>query len=159
VTTIEALVLTVSDRASRGERVDVSGPRAADLLREAGVEVRDTRVVPDDATEIRQALRQGVAEGVDLIFTTGGTGISPTDATPEATAAELECHLPGLAEEMRRVGAGHHPAALLSRAVAGTIGTTLVVNAPGSPDGVDTAIGVLTPLIGHIHHQLRGGDH
>lgn len=159
VATIEALVLTVSTRAARGERTDLSGPRAAELLRAGGVHVREVRVVGDDVPEIQAALRQGVADGVGLILTTGGTGIGPHDHTPEATDALLDRRLPGLAEEMRRAGALHHPAAVLSRALVGTIEEVIVVNAPGSPDGAATAVEVLLPLLGHMHHQLAGGDH
>lgn len=153
-------VVTVSDRSSRGERPDTGGPLLAGLLRELGLEVGDVVLVPDDVEAVQDALRGAVADGCDLVVTTGGTGLSPRDVTPEATAPLLERQVPGLAEALRARGADAVPTAVLSRGLAGTIGTTLVVNLPGSTGGVRDGVVVLAPVVEHALAQLRGsGDH
>ncbi|TDE94189.1 MogA/MoaB family molybdenum cofactor biosynthesis protein [Occultella glacieicola] len=156
---IRAVVITVSDRCAAGEREDVSGARAAALLAEAGYDVEPVRVVPDGADAVETALRDAVDGGARLVLTSGGTGISPRDRTPEGTVRVLEVELPGIAEELRRRDAAVVPTAILSRGVAGTLGGAFVVNAPGSPGGAASAVAVLLPLVPHILDQLDGGDH
>ena len=114
---------------------------------------------PDDVDELAEVLREAVASGADVVLTTGGTGLSPTDVTPEATRAVLEREAPGIAEAVRRYGEGKVPTSVLSRGVAGTAGRTLVVNLPGSTGGVRDGLAVLGPLLPHVVSQLRGGDH
>ena len=158
--TWRAQVVTVSDRSSRGERPDTGGPLLAALLRELGFEVGDVVLVPDEVEAVQSAVRAAVADGCDLVVTTGGTGLSPRDITPEATAPLLERSVPGLAEALRARGADAVPTAVLSRGLAGTIGPTLVVNLPGSTGGVRDGVAVLAPVVGHALAQLRGGgDH
>ena len=158
--TWQARVVVVSDRSSRGERPDTGGPLLAGLLRELGLDVGDVVLVPDEVDAVRGALRAAVADGCDLVVTTGGTGLSPRDVTPEATGPLLERHVPGLAEALRARGADAVPTAVLSRGLAGTIGTTLVVNLPGSTGGVRDGVAVLAPVVAHALAQLRGGgDH
>lgn len=155
-----AQVVVVSDRSSRGERPDTGGPLLAGLLRELGLDVGDVVLVPDEVEAVQAALRTAVASGHDLVVTTGGTGLSPRDVTPEATAPLLERTVPGLAEALRARGAGAVPTAVLSRGLAGTIGTALVVNLPGSTGGVRDGVAVLAPVVDHALAQLRGGgDH
>lgn len=154
-----AAVITASNRSSRGERQDTSGHLLADKLRELGCEVGDVTVVPDDVPAIQAAIRAALAAGVDVVVTTGGTGVTPTDVTPEATRPLLEREVPGIAETIRSAARERVPTSVLSRGLAGTIGTTLVVNLPGSPGGVKDGISVLTPILGHVLSQLRGGDH
>ena len=155
-----ACVVTVSDRSSRGERPDTSGPLLAGLLREHGLEVGDVVLVPDEVDAVQQALLTAVRDGCDLVVTTGGTGLSPRDVTPEATAPLLERALPGLAEALRARGAATVPTAVLSRGLVGTIGAALVVNLPGSTGGVRDGVAVLAPVLEHALAQLRGGgDH
>ena len=156
--TWRARVLTVSDRSSRGERADTSGPLLASLLRELGVDAGDPVVVPDELDAVQAALREA-ASSYDLVVTTGGTGLSPRDVTPEATRPLLDRELPGIAEALRQRNAGAVPTSVLSRGVAGTIGTTLVVNLPGSNGGVRDGIAVLAPVLDHALAQLRGADH
>ncbi len=151
-------VITVSDRSSRGEREDVSGPLLASLLREIGLVAADPVVVPDEVEAVQGALR-AAASSCDLVVTTGGTGLSPRDVTPEATRPLLDRELPGIAEALRQRNAGKVPTAVLSRGLAGTIGTTLVVNLPGSTGGVRDGVAVLAPVLDHALAQLRGGDH
>lgn len=158
--TWRAQVVTVSDRSSRGERPDTGGPLLAGLLRELGLSVGDVVLVPDEVAAVQAALRTAVEQAYDLVVTTGGTGLSPRDVTPEATGPLLDRHVPGLAEALRARGAGAVPTAVLSRGLAGTIGTTLVVNLPGSTGGVRDGVAVLAPVVEHALAQLRGGgDH
>ena len=153
-----AQVVTVSDRSSRGERADANGPLLASLLVALGLTVGEVVVVPDEVAPVQAALRAAVAAGYDLVLTTGGTGLSPRDVTPEATRPLLEREAPGLSEALRHRNAEAVPTAILSRGVAGTIGRTLVVNLPGSSGGVRDGVAVLAPVLGHALAQLRGGD-
>lgn len=158
-----AAVITVSDRASRGEREDVSGPLAARLLAEGGWANAAVTVVPDGAAQVAAAIEAQLAAGARLIITTGGTGISSRDRTPEGTRQVLDRELPGIAEELRRIGAAKVPTALLSRGLVGIAnsraGGALVVNLPGSTGGVRDGVPLVLSLVGHIIEQLDGGDH
>lgn len=156
--TATAHVITVSDRGSRGEREDKSGPRAVERLQAHGLTV-SLSMVRDGADSVSAAIRAALDEGVDVIITTGGTGVGPRDLTPEGTAPLLTKEIPGIAEELRRVGATNTPMAVLSRGVAGIAGSTLVVNLPGSVKAVDEGMDVLLPILTHIIDQLGGGDH
>ena len=154
-----ASVVTVSDRAAVGAYEDRSGPLLAGGLAELGFAVDGPVVVPDDRERIVAALRAALAGGADLVVTTGGTGLSPRDVTPEATAEVLDRDVPGLAEALRAAGRDKVPTAVLSRGLAGTVGRALVVNLPGSTGGVRDGLGVLGSVVGHALDQLRGGDH
>jgi molybdenum cofactor synthesis domain-containing protein len=155
-----ARVVTVSDRSSRGERPDTGGPLLAGLLADLGLEVGEVVLVPDDAEAVQDALRAAAAEAYDLVVTTGGTGLSPRDVTPEATAPLLDRRVPGLEEALRARGAPTVPTAVLSRGLVGTVGRTLVVNLPGSTGGVRDGVAVLAPVLEHALAQLHGeGDH
>ena len=154
-----AIVITASNRASSGVYEDRSGQFLVDGLTVLGFEVAGSRVLPDDVELLTAALREAVASGADVVLTTGGTGLSPTDVTPEATRAVLEREAPGIADAVRRHGAEHVPTSVLSRGLAGTAGRTLIVNLPGSTGGVADGMAVLGPLLPHVVSQLRGGDH
>jgi molybdenum cofactor synthesis domain-containing protein len=155
-----AVVVTASNRASSGVYEDRSGRVLADGLVELGFAVDGPQVLPDDADQLEAVLRAAVDAGVDVVLTTGGTGLSPTDVTPEATRRVLEREAPGLAEAVRRYGVENGvPTSVLSRGLAGTAGRTLLVNLPGSTGGVRDALAVLGPLLPHVVSQLRGGDH
>jgi len=156
---MRALAVTVSNRAAAGIYEDRSGPVLADLLRSAGCAVDGPVVVPD-GSPVEVVLRDAVADGYDVVVTTGGTGLTPGDLTPEMTRRVLEREIPGIAEALRAAGAAAGvPAAILSRGVAGVAGRTLVVNLPGSTGGVRDGMAVLAPVLGHAVSQIQGGDH
>jgi molybdenum cofactor synthesis domain-containing protein len=154
-----AVVVTASNRASAGVYEDRSGQMLAEGLRELGFAVEGPHVRPDDVAALVAVLRAAVAGGADVVLTTGGTGLTPTDVTPEATRQVIEREAPGIADAVRRYGEPKVPTAVLSRGLAGTAGRTLIVNLPGSTGGVRDGLAVLGPLFPHIVSQLRGGDH
>ncbi|MDX6353957.1 MAG: hypothetical protein QOF98_860 [Streptomyces sp.] len=155
---LRALAVTASNRAAAGVYEDRGGPLIVTALEELGFAVDGPRVVPD-GDPVGQVLREAVAEGYDLVVTTGGTGISPTDRTPEVTRAVLDYEVPGIAEAIRAAGREKVPTAVLSRGVAGVSGRTLVVNLPGSTGGVKDGLAVLASLVVHAVDQIHGGDH
>lgn len=154
-----AVVITCSTRAAAGAYPDRGGPIIVEALRGSGFEVDDPTVVPD-GPGVREALDAAVSSAPDLVVTTGGTGLSPTDGTPEATAAVIDREVPGVAEAIRAAGvAAGVPTAMLSRGIAGMVGQTLVVNLPGSSGGVRDGLAVLETVLAHAISQTRGGDH
>jgi molybdenum cofactor synthesis domain-containing protein len=154
---VRAAILTLSDKASRGERVDTAGAAVRELLGEIGAVVTRYRVLPDERELIAATLREWADAGdVDLIVTAGGTGLSPRDVTPEATLAVVDYVVPGMAEAMRAAGLRQTPMAMLSRGVCGVRGRTLIVNLPGSERGVRQNLSVLLPVLPHAVETLRG---
>ena len=153
---MRAAVVTVSDRSFRGERPDVSGPVLGRLLEEAGADVVEAMVAPDDPAVIAQALIR-LADEVrcTLIVTTGGTGLSPRDTTPEATLQVIDRRVPGMEEAVRRESLKHTPFAMLSRGVVGVRGQTVILNFPGSPKAVKECFAVVAPVLSHAVKLLR----
>lgn len=155
---IRARVVVASNRAAAGVYEDTSGPLLVTGLRELGCEV-DAPVVVPDGEPVGDALRAARADGVDVVLTSGGTGITPTDRTPDVTRALLDYEIPGIAEAIRAHSRDTVPTAALSRGLAGVTGRTLVVNLPGSRGGARDGLAVLGPILRHAVDQLRGGDH
>ncbi len=150
-------VITISDRGYRGEREDASGEVIREMIQGLGAEIILSTVIPDEQEEIKKALIQGADEmGLDLIVTTGGTGVSPRDVTPEATMAVIEREVPGFAEAMRTEGLKKTPHAMISRAVCGMRGRTLIVNLPGSPKAVREGLEVILSALPHAIAKIQG---
>lgn len=153
----KALVITASDSSSSGKRADLSGPKAAEILEGFGFEIRDVLVLPDDQETLEDALRHACdVDPVDLVVTTGGTGFSKRDVTPEATLSVSERLCPGIPEAMRAFSMKITPRAMLSRAQAGIRKSTLIVNLPGSPKAVDETLSYITPSLIHGIEILTG---
>jgi molybdenum cofactor synthesis domain-containing protein len=153
------LVVTASNRAATGVYTDTGGPVLVEGLRAMGFDVDGPLIVPD-GDPVEAALRDAVGGGYDVVLTTGGTGLSPTDRTPEATLRVIDRLVPGISEAVRGYGTAQGvSAAALSRGVAGLAGPTLIVNLPGSRGGCTDGIAVLTPILPHAVEQVRGGDH
>jgi molybdenum cofactor synthesis domain-containing protein len=150
-----ALVLTISDSASKGAREDLSGPEARRILDEAGFQVADVEVLPDERPDLESRLRRASDEGYVLVVTSGGTGLSPRDITPEATQAVIERSVPGIADLMRLESLKVTPRAALSRAISGIRGSTLIINLPGSVRGVRECLAALRPILAHAVETLR----
>ncbi len=156
---MKAAVITCSNRSAAGIRADESGQLAASRLTDAGYEVISQVVVADDVAQIRAAVTSAVTHGARIVLTTGGTGLTPTDVTPEAVTPLLDLQIPGIAEALRQANRDEVPTAILSRGVAGVIGSALVVTMPGSPGGVRDAMQLLLPILDHVLDQIGGGDH
>lgn len=153
-----AAVLTVSDRSAAGLRDDASGPLLADLLQASGWQVVARRVVPDDSAAIEGALTDLADLAIALVLTTGGTGLSPRDVTPDATRAVGDREIAGIAEAIRAAGLDETPHAMLSRATAAIRGRTLIVNLPGSPRGAESGFRILAPVLEHAVRLVAGAD-
>ena len=149
-------VLTLSDQGARGERTDTSGPAIYQRLTALGLTVEHTAVIPDDPQTIETTLRQWVADGLQLILTTGGTGLGPRDHTPEATRRVIDREAPGIAELIRSAGLAHTPMAALSRGIAGIAERTLIINLPGSEKAVRENLDALEPILPHALELIRG---
>lgn len=154
---VRIAILTISDAGSRGERSDSSGDLIANWAKERGYRLAERALIPDDIARISAALAAWAdADKADLILTTGGTGLTQRDVTPEATSAVLQKEAPGIAEALRMTSYPRFPRAALSRGVAGVRGKTLIVNLPGSPGGVRDGLGVLSDLVEHAVELVRG---
>lgn len=155
---IHARVVVASNRAAAGVYADTSGPLLVDGLRRLGCAV-DRPVVVPDGEPVGVALRAALADGVQVVLTSGGTGVTPTDRTPEVTRALLDYEIPGIAEAIRAYSRERVPTSALSRGLAGVVGRMLVVNLPGSTGGARDGLAVLAPILAHTVQQLAGGDH
>ena len=152
-------VITVSDKGSRGEREDTSGREVMRMLGELGIRIDDYSVIPDEKEVIAEKIKEYTdAKRLDLVVTTGGTGVSPRDVTPDATLEILDRELPGMAEAMRRESMEKTPHAMISRALAGIRGQTLIINLPGSPKGARENLAVVMPALKHAMEKIKGDD-
>ncbi len=156
---LSVAIITISDKGSRGEREDLSGPAIRQLVETLSVDVVSYQIIPDDKTDISSAIRK-CADTLkcDLIITTGGTGVGPRDVTPEATRDVIEKEIPGMSEVMRVEGLKKTPHAMISRAVVGIRGRSLVVNLPGSPKAVKENLQAILPAIPHTIAKIKGDD-
>ena len=152
-------MITASTRASQGVYEDLSGEILAEGLRALGYEVGATIIIPDNPTLIGAEIKSALSDQIDLIITTGGTGVSPTDCTPEATAPFIEKLLPGIPEALREYSRKKVATADLARGIAGTVGKSLIINLPGSPGAVRDGLAIIEKLAGHVLDQLAGKDH
>jgi len=152
-------VITISDKGSRGEREDTSGREVMRMLGDLGVRIDGYVVIPDEKEIIKGKIREYTdTERLDLVVTTGGTGVSPRDVTPDATLEVLDRELPGMAEAMRRESMRKTPHAMISRAVAGIRGQSLIINLPGSPRGARENLEVILPALKHTIEKIKGDD-
>jgi molybdenum cofactor synthesis domain-containing protein len=158
VTERRAVVVVASNRAAAGVYADRSGPILVAGLRDLGFDTPDPVVVPD-GDPVGVAIRRAVGDSIDVVLTSGGTGITPTDRTPDVTRALLDYEIPGIAEAIRMVSRESIPTSVLSRGLAGVASGTLVVNLPGSTGGARDGLAVLGPILAHAVDQIRGGDH
>jgi molybdopterin adenylyltransferase len=152
---ITACVLTLSDKGSRGEREDTGGPLIAEMVKQIGVSVEHYEVIPDDRALIKEKLI-GYSKSVDLIITTGGTGLAPRDVTPDVTLEVIDREIPGIAEAMRAAGLAKTKRAMLSRAVAGVRGQALIINLPGSPKAIKEGLEAVLEVIPHAIEKIKG---
>jgi molybdenum cofactor synthesis domain-containing protein len=151
-----ALVITISDGVSAKTREDESGRALVRILKDAGFEVLEPVVVPDEQQGIADAIVAAAEHGADVVVTTGGTGLGPRDVTPQATSAVIDFEVPGIGEAMRRAGAASTPMAALSRSMAGVRGQTLIINVPGSPKGATESLEAVIPILAHAIKLLHG---
>ncbi len=152
-------IITVSDQGSQGIREDSSGPALAAMLADAEIKVCKTLVIPDEKDQIKEAIKKFAdVENLDLILTTGGTGVSPRDVTPDATLEVIDKQIPGMAEAMRHQSMNITPHAMISRAIAGIRGRCLIVNLPGSPKGAKENLAVILPALKHAIEKIKGDD-
>ena len=156
---ISAGIITVSDKGSQGKREDLSGPAIAEMLAEAFIEIKHTIIIPDETDKIKEAIIDFAdVKNLDLILTTGGTGVSPRDLTPDATLKVIDKEIPGMAEAMRYQSMLITPHAMISRAVAGIRGRCLIVNLPGSPKGAKENLAVILPALKHAIEKIKGDE-
>lgn len=155
---IRAALITVSTKGAADERTDESGPAMREALASAGIDVIQARLVPDGIAAVQTAIQAAVALGANLVLTSGGTGLSPNDLTPDATRGLLEREVAGIAEALRARALEKTPHGMLSRGVAGSIGATLVVNLPGSPTACRESLAVLIPVLPHAIELLAGAS-
>ncbi len=149
-------MVTISDRVSANKMPDESGPALVRILQQANFEVSGPEVVPDSKQRITDAVVAAAAKGVDVVVTTGGTGLGPRDVTPQATATVIDFEVPGIGEAMRRAGTASTPMAALSRGIAGVRGQTLIINVPGSVKGASESLEAVMPMLGHAIQLLHG---
>ena len=152
-------IITVSDKGSQGKREDLSGPAIAKMLAGAAIEIQKTLIIPDETDQIQNAIINFAdVEKLDLILTTGGTGVSPRDLTPDATLKVIDKQIPGMAEAMRHQSMMITPHAMISRAIAGIRGKSLIINLPGSPKGAKENLSVILPALKHAIEKIKGDD-
>ncbi len=156
---IFAGVITISDKGFRGEREDQSGREIIEMLKDAGIDVASSKIIPDEKDRIKEAIIDFAdKKNIPLIVTTGGTGVSPRDVTPDATLEVIDKEVPGMAEAMRHASSDKTPHAMISRAVVGIRGKTLIVNLPGSPRAVRENLAVILPALRHAVEKIKGDD-